>query len=242
MQAGTVRASKTSFTDAAYKYLLDQILSHQLQPGDALRSTEISPLLGLSRTPVERAIERLAGEGYVEFHPGRGPFVVSITPEDVLDLYDIRTMLEAEAVRMGVERASADFLQQMEILLRKREAAATNRGSSPESDRVVAETDRDLHLHILSLWPNARAQVWYRQLNVHLRRFQLVTIAGSPQDYAREEHQAIYEALRTKDLESAVQAIRKHGYASRERFHQRVQAADSNGREATSGSEINSTA
>jgi DNA-binding GntR family transcriptional regulator len=220
-----VRVSKTSFTDAAYRYLLDQILSHELHPGTALRSVEISPRLGLSRTPVERAIERLAGEGYVEFRPGRGPFVASVKPEEVLGLYDIRTMLEAEAVRLGLAQANDEFIRQLEFLLARREQAIADRESSPEEDRGVAESDRDLHLHIMSLWPNAKVQALYRQMNVHLRRFQLFAIARTPEDRAKEEHRRILEAIKSRDIQAAIQAIRDHGDASRERFRQLAAAA-----------------
>lgn len=99
MEMDAIRLTKTTFVDSAY----EAILTHQLRPGERLRSKEFAKSLSISRTPVERALERLAGEGLVEFKPGQGPFVFQPSVDEVLDLSNLRMVLEL----FGVSYAAA---------------------------------------------------------------------------------------------------------------------------------------
>ncbi len=218
VQGANLRLGKTTFIDAAYQHLLEGIVSHRIKPGTALRAKELAPLLGISPTPIERALERLAGEGLVEFRPGHGPFVAEPTVAEVIELYDVRLMLETYAVQQGIERAGPSFLAEMDCLIEQhREANATMDGSYG-SLRVITEADKALHLHLLDLWPNSKARTWYSQINVHIRSCQLTSAAGVYRATSVEEHRAILRALERKDVAAVTAALRQHTEASKAVF------------------------
>ena len=83
------------------------IFSGALQAGQALRQEEIARQLGLSRLPVREALNRLATEGLVELKPRRGFFVVSLKPDEIEDIFEMRAMLEARAGQLATERMTA---------------------------------------------------------------------------------------------------------------------------------------
>ncbi len=145
MQKADLRSSKTAFGDLAYKALVKGIISHELKPGDNLYAKELAELLGISRTPVERALERLTGEGLVEFEPGMCPRVFVPTPGEVLELYDISALLEAHAVEQSIDRVNDQFLGELDGLLKEYEAslmAGQARGADYEAQLSEIERDR----------------------------------------------------------------------------------------------------
>src|SRR5262249_59318784 len=90
--------SETS-TTAAADALRDAIVDGRLQPGERLRTVALAESLNLSRTPVREALVQLEREGLVEIVPRRGAVVRAFANEDLLDLYEVRAVLEAAAAR-----------------------------------------------------------------------------------------------------------------------------------------------
>src|SRR5437763_1833167 len=84
-----------------YDLLWQRIVSHQLRPGDKLSDVRLSEELGVSRTPVREALQRLAQDGMVRAESRRGFFVAQFSSRDVGEVYDVRTALEVLAVRLA---------------------------------------------------------------------------------------------------------------------------------------------
>src|SRR6478672_2282300 len=87
-----------------YNLLWQRIVSHQLQPGDKLSDVRLSEELGVSRTPVREALQRLAQEGIARAESRRGFFVAHFSSQDVREVYDVRAALEVLAVRLARPR------------------------------------------------------------------------------------------------------------------------------------------
>ena len=96
-----------SAQEAAHARLREMIFSGALQAGQALRQEEIARQLGLSRLPVREALNRLATEGLVELKPRRGFYVVSLKPDEIEDIFEMRAMLEARAGQQATQRMTA---------------------------------------------------------------------------------------------------------------------------------------
>jgi DNA-binding GntR family transcriptional regulator len=180
----------------------------------------------ISRTPVVRALERLAGEGLVEFKPGQGPFVSAPTVPEIVELYEARTMCEISVVWAGIGRVDDDYLTEMDRLIQANESAIAARDESYDSLRVSATADRQIHLHIVSLWPNTKIIAWYKQLNAHIRSFQLALPALQRAE-SLQEHRDVYNALCRRDALAAAGAVHLHGQAAKEAFLHRVEMASS---------------
>jgi DNA-binding GntR family transcriptional regulator len=114
--------------DVAYQALRQMILAGDAGAGARLGETEMAELLGLSRTPVREALQRLDSDGLVELMPHRGARVVSWTPGDLEEIFELRGQLEpygaARAARRGL---SPEVLAQLDGLCGQMEACADAR-------------------------------------------------------------------------------------------------------------------
>jgi DNA-binding GntR family transcriptional regulator len=102
-----------SRTEAVLDAIKHAILAGELRPGQSLVETELAQLLGVSKTPVREALKTLAGAGLVTMSPYRGATVRAIDPASAAAVYDLRLLLEPEAVRRAVQAhaAPADGMQ-----------------------------------------------------------------------------------------------------------------------------------
>jgi DNA-binding GntR family transcriptional regulator len=224
MKQTSIRQSKTTFIDGAYEAICKAILSHQLKPGDRLRSKELAEVLSISRTPVERALERLAGEGLVEFRPGSGPYVARPTPENVLELYDLRLMLELYGSAYAVGRPDKRFLAQLEERMVEFENESDRLTDSYDSYLAVWEADRALHLHLLSACVGTQVRDLYSLVSTRIMLAQFSSFGAFFRESAVNEHRAIYLAFARGDGGAVAAAVRDHIEAARSTFIARAKA------------------
>src|ERR1700761_4610239 len=96
-----------SRTVAVLEAIKHAILTGELRPGQALVETDLAEVLGVSKTPVREALKTLAGAGLVTMSPYRGATVRVIDGEQAYAIYDLRLMLEPEAVRRAAGRGGS---------------------------------------------------------------------------------------------------------------------------------------
>src|ERR1700724_863558 len=109
--------SARSQGERAYLLIRDQIVTLQLAPGSVIEEDKLPPELGLGRTPIREALQRLAPEKLVSFVPHRGTFVCDINLTDLHRLTEVRTEMEGYAARLAAERATARDRAQMQALV-----------------------------------------------------------------------------------------------------------------------------
>jgi DNA-binding GntR family transcriptional regulator len=105
VSAGTTRQS---LVDVAYVALRDAITSGSLLPGTRLREAALARHFAISTTPVREALRRLDREGLVRLSPNRGAVVAEFDLREILDLFEIREVLECRAVRRAALQQSRD--------------------------------------------------------------------------------------------------------------------------------------
>src|SRR5690348_11990924 len=88
----------SDLTTKVYQWLKERILHHAFLPGDKLDVKQLADDLGVSRTPVKDAVNRLTSEGLVVLRSRRGTYVATLAPSDVRDLMEARLMIETWAV------------------------------------------------------------------------------------------------------------------------------------------------
>jgi DNA-binding GntR family transcriptional regulator len=93
--------------------LREAILSGEFGPGERLRTATLATRFGSSRTPVREALVQLEGEGLVDIEPRRGAIVRSFASADLIDLYEIRALLEPAAAARAALRASAAQIERL---------------------------------------------------------------------------------------------------------------------------------
>jgi GntR family transcriptional regulator, trigonelline degradation regulator len=93
--------------------LRNAIINGQFAPGARLVERQMCELLGVSRTLVREALRQLEAEGWVRILPNRGPVVISMTPEEVRELYEVRAALEGIAAFRAAERVTPEQLDRL---------------------------------------------------------------------------------------------------------------------------------
>ena len=100
----TIADDRLKASDRAYLALRGEILDAELGAGTVLAEVEQSQRLGVSRTPLREALSRLAAEGLVSTHSGRGVVVTEVSAENVTELFELREALEIQAARLAARR------------------------------------------------------------------------------------------------------------------------------------------
>ncbi len=124
--------------------LREAILSGEFGPGERLRTASLAKRFGSSRTPVREALVQLEGEGLVDIEPRRGAIVRSFASADLIDLYEIRALLEPAAAARAAQRiqrcgSSTDCARSS----RSRTRAAGARARDRRPDRLERGVPRD---------------------------------------------------------------------------------------------------
>ena len=102
----TARHDRRKVTDWVYEELKGAIVDLRLAPGDPLREASLAERLGVSKTPIREALTRLEQEGLVETTSFKGAVVTRYSRQDLLEIYELRELLENAAARAAAESMS----------------------------------------------------------------------------------------------------------------------------------------
>lgn len=199
-----------------YDHLRDEIMRDRLPPGTELSEVALSRELAVSRGPIREAIGRLAAEGLVTVRPRRGAEVRSITPEELIESYQVREALEVLAVRLAVPRITDAELAGLDELADQMSEHAKKGAVADFFTANVA-----FHERLCELSGNKKLLEVYRRLAGEVGRFQARTLAlrGSL-DGSVTEHRAILAAIRLRDVEKAAELTAAHIRVPAQRLHE----------------------
>ncbi|WP_371311931.1 GntR family transcriptional regulator [Pseudovibrio flavus] len=209
----TEEGGEQSRSQAAYQKLFEAIQTGEIGPGARIREVEIAERFGISRTPVRDAIRRLEGEGLIVHEPRLGAVVKQMSKREVIELYEMRAVLEGTAARMAAQHASEPEISELEEL-----NALMLEADGDE--RKAAAANRQFHTYLYHAAKNPFLLKSVMALSNALAVLGGTTLEGSPRiKEAYEEHKAILEGIRQRDPDKADAAARKHiEYAQRMRM------------------------
>jgi len=192
----------------------EEVATGKLLPGTHLDEIELAKRFGVSRTPIREALSLLAGEGLVEIRPRRGAVVAQVTPQRLVEMFEVMAELEAMCARLAARRITDPELAALEAAHERcREAAA-----GQDSDAYFYANEH-FHQAIYHAGHNAflaeQAVSLQRKVRPY-RRLQLRVRNRVNRSF--EEHQEILDALKAGDADKAVTAIRSHVVVQGERF------------------------
>lgn len=208
-------------SDQAFERLVDAITRGELQPGDAVNEVELSSRLGISRGSLREAMRRLEERGLMVRTPRRGVRVASVSNSDLLEILDMREVLEGMACRLATERMSDAELGRLEAKLR--EHAETPELATGQA-YFQSAGDQDIHFLIAKGSGNERlARLLCDELYFLMRiyRFRSSERPGRAH-LALDEHRAILEAMQSRDPDRAEQAMRRHIRRSRQNIEAEI--------------------
>jgi DNA-binding GntR family transcriptional regulator len=200
LRAGSVGAIPLR-TAAVLDAIKHAILAGELKPGQSLVEAELAQALGVSKTPVREALKTLAGAGLVTMSPYRGAAVRAIDAEAARAIYDLRLLLEPEAVRRTVRAGGG--------LEAARQALERSDGAASGAERSLA--NRDFHR---ALYLDCGNRLLAQTLDDLRDQTALVSAAAWQQEpsWRQEagEHRAILAAATAGDAEQAGRLVAAH--------------------------------
>jgi DNA-binding GntR family transcriptional regulator len=189
-----------------YSHLRAQILSGEYAPQERLFETKISDEIGASRTPVREALHSLEVEGLIECLPKVGYVVKPISDQEVVEICEIRGLIEGLAARWAVEKAREELIVEL-----KKNIIVSETKTKQGVAHAFIELDAQFHEIIARLSGSKRLLELAQTLRNHMLRYRIQSIYATDNVVrAIEGHKGILEALEKGDFEEINQAIRRH--------------------------------
>lgn len=195
-----------NLTQVVYDRLKTMMLHYQIVPGQRLIFNDLARLMGVSRTPVNNALNILANEGFLDFVPNQGYRVHEITRDEADCLYELREILELGAIDKVIRNLTSEKLAALEKQKILYETAVTEQIS-----REIFTLDQEFHASIIGIAQNFYLTEYFTQ--IYQRTFLRHRIEGLRADRAREivkEHEEIYQAIKNRDAARAKALLGSH--------------------------------
>ena len=197
-----------TYADQAYQGILRRIQTGELRQGDRLTEDRIAEGLGMSRTPVREALNRLVSRGLVEVSLGRTLAIRRLERAQVIELYEMRQILEGAAARLAAKHASKAEIYSLENLL---ERTRPENGKIALSPDAMAILNIEFHDGILQASHNRYLQDQSEQLRESLWLLAGTTFSVKGRSKAAYgEHALILQAIAAGDESVAEEVARQH--------------------------------
>lgn len=210
-----VRPERSQLKDQVYQELKQAIVDLRLEPGQPLREATLSAQLGVSKTPVREALVRLQEEGLVTIEPYRGATVSGYAHDDLVEIYELRELLEGACARSAATSMTAAGHAELQRIVKASQSALKARKADREA--VLAQLFDDFDEHLLQQMANRRIRGLLENLRCHVVRIGRLTVSIPGRlEQSVAQHAEIAEAIRRHDPDASEDAMRRHVRSVRE--------------------------
>lgn len=186
-----------TLADQAYKIIKNAIVNGKLKENEPLPEERLAKNLGISRTPLRDALNRLSVEGLVIQQTGRPAKVASFTKEKSLEYLELRSLLEVYNIEKTISKFDDDLITKLKGNLSEQLSAIER-----DNYHDFIELDREFHLLLASRNNNNELKEIIHRMNTGINRAFLIlssTLPASAKE-AYVEHKEIVEALENQDV------------------------------------------
>lgn len=202
MQYASNPLVRDNLSDALANELRNRIVDGRLPAGERINEVHLAAALGVSRTPLRESLNRLAQEGALINRPRIGYSVRPLTLEEFNQIYDIRPLLDPEALRLA-RLPSPERLKCLRALNHKIEREC-------DPDALIA-LDDEWHLELIADCPNKVLIELIEQIIRRTRRYEIALMRERRNVLrASLDHRAVLAALERRDLPRACAALKKN--------------------------------
>ena len=192
--------------DVVFEHLRNSILNGDLKPWERLMEVQLAEQLGVSRTPVREAIRKLELEGLVVMVARKGAYVADVSVKDILDVLEVRSVLEGLAAALAAERMTEEELEELELI-----SYHFKRHVENEDTEGMIEKDMQFHDRIIHSTRNPKLIQIAQSLQEQVQRFRITYFSEySSTKELLVEHQAILEAIANRDAVAAQKVTQHH--------------------------------
>ncbi len=192
-----------NLSNQAYGAISEMVRSRKLRGGDTIVESRLAEALGISRTPLREALQRLEGEGLVIKGSGRSYLVRHVDLREYLHSLKVREILEAEAAALSIGRIAAGRTAQL-----RHEIEELRRAAKYHTD-AHWRSDDNLHGAYIDACGNDVLAQMIRGLRVTTRLFEIARLSDRLEPDSAE-HLAILDALEAQDAAAARRAVAAH--------------------------------
>lgn len=207
------QVNENTLTNEIADIVRERILRGEYEIGEKIKESSIAQELNVSRTPIREAFRMLEEEGLLDYLPNRGCYAKGFTKRDVSDIYTVREALEEIAMVWACERITDDEIANLEEQCELMDFYTQKR----DVDKILSMNSTFHDIIYNSAGSRFLAQVLRSYKGYLDKTRKSVFYEESFLDRIQEEHRAIFEAVKARDTERALEAIREHLRASRER-------------------------
>lgn len=194
----TARLQHATAQEVVLKAVREAILTNVFEPGARLRQEELADLFGTSRIPVREALRALEYEGLVRSEPHRGFTVTSLDADDVEEVYELRVLLESQAVRLALPLLTDEDIAALDVFFK----AMTE---SDDPDEQLAGRER-FYLRLFAVAGRPRLV----NLIIRLRQEVARALRWPTIQYSPSYHAQFYDAVKAGDADAAVAHLSAH--------------------------------
>jgi len=201
-----VAQRRADSADRAYTAIRKLVVDFRLRPQERVNEMHLARELGLSRTPVREALNRLASEGFLVFVPNRGFFFRALEIDDLVWLFELRTIVEVGSFQLACERATSEQIATMHSFWND----ARRRYEKRDHDEIL-ELDEAFHVKLAGLSNNPEIVRHLTWINARIRFIRRVQIEHGPHHSAMiDEHTRLIEAVANRDAATGIRLLREH--------------------------------
>ena len=193
-----------SYADRAYDQVREMVTTFRFKPDERLNESELAKQLGLSRTPLREALNRLSMEGLLHTKSGRGFFCRSLEPKEIYELYQLRAAVECGGIRIAAELGDLHKIDKLLAFLDK------TGDCNDASTSTLVGYDEHFHESVMQLTGNGEMIRILRNINDRIRFVRWIDMDRRGRKSTQSEHLEIARALKKRDVERCAAALQKH--------------------------------
>jgi DNA-binding GntR family transcriptional regulator len=194
-----------SIVERVYEQLKAMAVTYAFKPGERLNEVEIARHLGVSRTPLREALNRLNTEGFLRFIPGKGFYCRELDAHEVFDLYEFRKSIEVAAIRLSVERARNEDIAALLAFLDE-----TGPDPGERSTTELVALDEMFHERLMAMSGNAEMLRVLRNVNARIRFVRWIDMDRGDRRLTQTEHRLVLTNLGARDEAVCATVLQKH--------------------------------
>lgn len=199
--------TRLTMAERAYREIKHRILENVFPAGTIMLEQELAELLEMSRTPVREAMIRLAREGMIDIRPRHGMRVLPVSADDMREIYEILTALEAEAAA----QIARDGAEPSRIVELKDAVARMDEALAADDLEAWARADDRFHRLILATTRNRRLKAIIEQFWDQSHRVRMLTLTLRPKPTGSNiDHRALVDAIERRDDVEAQRIHHEH--------------------------------
>lgn len=196
----------TMLSEQVVGFLMGELVSARLGPGDRINEAELARRLGISRNPIREAVKRLEERGLLVSVPRRGTFVRTFSRADLDEIYSFRVMLECFALRQALEHIGEAEVAELAAIVTEMEAAA-----HADDEAHLISLDLAFHARICRLSRNGQTVRAFTAIQGEVQMLiALVNYGFGSLADAAADHWPIVRALQGNDPARAEAALAEH--------------------------------